>query len=89
MDLCFDALLHSVMIRYILSTPGTECNKGMHTSWNWLQQVRTRAQNAIYLGDKKDFNSIPWLTLSHCLQIEIRAKHDQLIDWVGPTQPPV
>ena len=29
------------------------------------------------------------MTLSRCLLIEIRAKHDQPIDWVGPTQPPV
>ena len=28
------------------------------------------------------------MTLSRCLLIEIRAKHDQPIDWVGPTQPP-
>ena len=51
----------------------------------------SRAQNAIYLGDKNKtkFTSIPWLTLSRCLLIEIRAKHDQPIDWVGPTQPPV
>ena len=56
-----------------------------------FQQVRTRAQNAIYSGDKNKtkFTSIPWLTLSRCLLIEIRAKHDQPIDWVGPTQPPV
>ena len=50
-----------------------------------LQQVRTRAQNIIYSGDKiTNFNSISGLTLSHCLQIEIRAKHDQPTDWVRP-----
>ena len=31
----------------------------------------------------------PRLTLSRYLLIEIRAKHDQPIDWVGLTQPPV
>ena len=56
-----------------------------------FQQVRTRAQNAIYSGDKNKtkFTSIPWWTLSCCLLIEIRAKHDQPIDWVRPTQPPI
>ena len=56
-----------------------------------FQQVCTRAQNAVYSGDKNKtkFTSIPRLTLSHCLLIEIRAKHDQLIDWVGQTQPPI
>ena len=56
-----------------------------------IQQVRTRAQNTIYSGDKNKtkFTSIPWLTLSRCLLIEIRAKHGQPIVWVGPTQPPV
>ena len=55
------------------------------------KRLSTRAQNAIYSGDKNKtkFTSIPWLTLSRCLLIEIRAKHDQLIDWVRPTQPPV
>ena len=32
MDLYFDAMLRSVMIRYVLSPPATESNNGMHTS---------------------------------------------------------
>ena len=34
MYLCFDAMLCSIMICYILSPPTTESNKGMHTSRN-------------------------------------------------------
>ena len=43
-----------------------------------FHQVCTRAQNAIYSGDKQiiKLNSVPWLTLSRCLLIEIRTKHD-------------
>ena len=32
MDLCFDAILHLLMIHYVLSSPTTESSKGMHTS---------------------------------------------------------
>ena len=51
LDWCFVAIVSCVMFCYVLSPPITESNKRGCTKAAF-QQVRTRAQNAIYSGDK-------------------------------------